>query len=104
MAGQIKILVVTSAAETGVNIAECDMIILYNALSVRILSQLRQPGSRLFLQWQLCFLGPSRSILLALDNATEQSEFQDIQKEVLMYEFNTNIQEHDDDTLRQMVG
>ena len=73
--GNIKVLVVTSVAEEGVNIAACNLIIKYNNVgSERSMIQRRGRARK----------KDSRSILLALDLSTESAEYANIRKEAMV--------------------
>ena len=76
--GRIKVLVVTSVAEEGVNIAACNLIIKYNNVgSERSMIQRRGRARQ----------KNSLSILLALDTGVEQAEYLNMQKEAMVCVF-----------------
>uniref|UniRef100_A0A915MFK3 RNA helicase n=1 Tax=Meloidogyne javanica TaxID=6303 RepID=A0A915MFK3_MELJA len=73
--GKVKVLVVTSVAEEGVNIAACNLIIKYNNVgSERSMIQRRGRARQ----------KNSLSILLALDTGVEQAEYLNMQKEAMV--------------------
>lgn len=93
--GDVRILVVTSVADEGINIMECNLIIKYNNVgSERTLIQ-RRGRAR---------VKGSRSILLALDDGVESQEYENVRKEVMMKACIEDLQSRTDDQLRQMVG
>jgi len=93
--GDLKILVVTSVADEGINIAECNLIIKYNNVgSERTLIQRRGRARA----------RDSKAILLALDNAIQQQEYENIKKEELMMACIRDLQAHRDDQLKQLVS
>uniref|UniRef100_A0A915N115 RNA helicase n=1 Tax=Meloidogyne javanica TaxID=6303 RepID=A0A915N115_MELJA len=73
--GKVKVLVVTSVAEEGVNIAACNLIIKYNNVgSERSMIQRRGRARQ----------KNSLSILLALDTGVEQAEYLNMRKEAMV--------------------
>jgi ATP-dependent RNA helicase DDX58 len=92
--GTIKILVVTSVAEEGLDIAECNLIVKYNSVgSERSLIQRRGRARKM----------GSKSILLALSAAVESKEFENIQKEHLMNLCISHLQSHSESQLKQKI-
>ncbi|KAL3068459.1 hypothetical protein niasHT_030750 [Heterodera trifolii] len=92
--GLIKVLVVTSVAEEGVNIAACNLIIRYNNIgSERQMIQRRGRARHKH----------SLSILLALDTGIEQREFSNMRKEAMMMRCIEDMQEQDEQTLRRSI-
>uniref|UniRef100_A0A914HE89 RNA helicase n=1 Tax=Globodera rostochiensis TaxID=31243 RepID=A0A914HE89_GLORO len=92
--GIIKVLVVTSVAEEGVNIAACNLIIKYNNVgSERQMIQRRGRARH----------KNSKSILLALDTGVEQQEFSNMRKEAMMMRCIEDMQEQEEQTLRKKI-
>ncbi|KAI6211687.1 hypothetical protein M3Y96_00460500 [Aphelenchoides besseyi] len=92
--GCVKVLVVTSVAEEGMDISACNLIIKYNVVgSERTLIQ-RRGRARLL---------NSRSILLALDSHIEQREIENINRERMMHICLKNLQSKSVKQLRQMI-
>lgn len=92
--GEIKILVVTSVADEGINIMECNLIVKYNSVgSERTLIQRRGRARD----------KDSKAILLALDTNVEQQEFDNMKKEALMLACINDLQSIQDEALQKMV-
>uniref|UniRef100_A0A915DQ37 RNA helicase n=1 Tax=Ditylenchus dipsaci TaxID=166011 RepID=A0A915DQ37_9BILA len=92
--GEIKVLVVTSVADEGINIMKCNLIIKYNSVgSERTLIQRRGRARD----------KDSRAILLALDTGVEQQEFDNMKKEVMMLACIKDLQAHQDEALSKMI-
>lgn len=92
--GDIKILVVTSVADEGINIMECNLIIKYNNVgSERTLIQRRGRARA----------KDSRAILLALDSGVEHQEFENMKKEAMMLTCIKDLQANSDEQLQRMV-
>lgn len=92
--GELKILVVTSVADEGINIMECNLIIKYNTVgSERTLIQRRGRARA----------KDSQAILLALDGSVELQEFENMKKEAMMIACINDLQEHRDEILQKMV-
>lgn len=92
--GELKILVVTSVADEGLDIAECNLIVKYNNVgSERTLIQRRGRARA----------RDSKAILLALDTAIQQQEYENMKKEELMMACIRDLQSHRDDHLKRMV-
>uniref|UniRef100_A0A914HI26 RNA helicase n=1 Tax=Globodera rostochiensis TaxID=31243 RepID=A0A914HI26_GLORO len=86
--GIIKVLVVTSVAEEGVNIAACNLIIKYNNVgSERQMIQRRGRGRH----------KNSNSVLLALDTGVEQQGLSNMRKEAM------DMQEQEEQTLHKKI-
>uniref|UniRef100_A0A915CU90 Helicase C-terminal domain-containing protein n=1 Tax=Ditylenchus dipsaci TaxID=166011 RepID=A0A915CU90_9BILA len=93
--GDLKILVVTSVAEEGINIAECNLIIKYNNVgSERTLIQRRGRARA----------KDSRAILLAMDSGVEQQEYENMRKEQMMMQCIRDLQAQTDDVLKKMIA
>jgi ATP-dependent RNA helicase DDX58 len=81
--GRIKILVVTSIAEEGIDISACNLIIKYNNVgSERTMIQRRGRARSL----------DSKSVLICLDGEVEQREIQNVQREQLLHQCLMNLQ------------
>ncbi|KAH7702528.1 Type III restriction enzymeres subunit family protein [Aphelenchoides avenae] len=92
--GLLKVLVVTSVAEEGIDISACNLIIKYNNVgSERTLIQRRGRARA----------SGSKSILLALDGTVEQQELNNIQKEAMMMLCIQHLQSMSDNQLREMI-
>uniref|UniRef100_A0A183BNT6 RNA helicase n=1 Tax=Globodera pallida TaxID=36090 RepID=A0A183BNT6_GLOPA len=92
--GTIKVLVVTSVAEEGVNIAACNLIIKYNNVgSERQMIQRRGRARH----------KNSKTILLALDTGVELQEFSNMRKEAMMMRCIEDMQEQEEQTLRKKI-
>lgn len=73
---------------------ECNLIIKYNNVgSERTLIQRRGRARA----------KDSRSILLALDNKTEIQEYENVKKEIMMYECIRDLQSYTDEMLKRQV-
>lgn len=73
---------------------ECNLIIKYNNIgSERTLIQRRGRARA----------KDSRSILLALDNKTEIQEYENVKKEIMMYECIRDLQSYTDEMLKRQV-
>uniref|UniRef100_A0A914MQ48 RNA helicase n=1 Tax=Meloidogyne incognita TaxID=6306 RepID=A0A914MQ48_MELIC len=93
--GKVKVLVVTSVAEEGVNIAACNLIIKYNNVgSERSMIQRRGRARQ----------KNSLSILLALDTGVEQAEYLNMQKEAMMMRCLINLQETSETNLKNQIN
>ncbi|KAI6178431.1 Type III restriction enzyme [Aphelenchoides besseyi] len=93
--GLVKTLVVTSVAEEGMDISACNLIIKYNVVgSERTLIQRRGRARAL----------NSRSVLLALDNLTEQREIENINRERMMHTCLKNLQSKSEHQLRALIN
>lgn len=93
--GELKILVVTSVADEGINIMECNLIIKYNTVgSERTLIQRRGRARA----------KDSRAILLALDGSVELQEFENMKKEAMMVACINDLQAHRDEILQKIVS
>ncbi|KAI1723276.1 putative ATP-dependent RNA helicase DDX58 [Ditylenchus destructor] len=93
--GDIKILVVTSVAEEGIDIKQCNLIIKYNNVgSERTMIQRRGRARD----------KNSKAILLALDSGVEQQEFENFKKEQMMQECIKDLQAQTDDAMRKMIS
>ncbi|KAI1722849.1 DEAD/DEAH box helicase domain-containing protein [Ditylenchus destructor] len=93
--GDIKILVVTSVAEEGIDIKQCNLIIKYNNVgSERTMIQRRGRARD----------KNSQAILLALDSGVEQQEFENFKKEQMMQECIKDLQAQTDDAMRKMIN
>ncbi|KAH7726030.1 type III restriction enzyme [Aphelenchoides avenae] len=73
--GRLKVLVATSVAEEGIDIAECNLIVKYNSVGSERSHTQRRGRAR---------ARGSKSILLALDGSVEQKEMENMQKEAMM--------------------
>lgn len=92
--GELKILVVTSVADEGINIMECNLIVKYNTVgSERTLIQRRGRARA----------KDSRAILLALDGSVEMQEFENIKKEAMMLACINDLQAYRDELLQREV-
>ncbi|KAF7634718.1 hypothetical protein Mgra_00005866 [Meloidogyne graminicola] len=93
--GKVKVLVVTSVAEEGVNIAACNLIIKYNNVgSERSMIQRRGRARQ----------KNSVSILLALDTSIEQAEYVNMQKEAMMMKCLIDLQEKSETILKNQIN
>ncbi|KAI3421084.1 Interferon-induced helicase C domain-containing protein 1 [Globodera pallida] len=92
--GLIKVLVVTSVAEEGVNIAACNLIIKYNNVgNERQMIQRRGRARH----------KDSKSILLALNTGAEQRELCNMRKEAMMMRCIADLQEQEEQTLLKQI-
>uniref|UniRef100_A0A7E4VI24 RNA helicase n=1 Tax=Panagrellus redivivus TaxID=6233 RepID=A0A7E4VI24_PANRE len=73
--GHVKILVATSVAEEGIDVADCNLVIKYNNCGSEKSYVQRKGRGRAM---------NSRSVLLALDSATENIEYRNMRREYLM--------------------
>lgn len=81
--GRLKILVVTSIAEEGIDISACNLIIKYNNVgSERTMIQRRGRARSL----------DSKSVLICLDGEVEQREIQNVNREKLLHQCLQNLQ------------
>lgn len=93
--GEIKILVVTSVADEGINIMACNLIIKYNNVgSERTLIQRRGRARA----------KNSKAILLALDSGVENQEIDNMKKEAMMLECIKDLQASSDEQLQRMIA
>lgn len=81
--GKIKILVVTSLAEEGIDISACNLIIKYNSVgSERTMIQRRGRARA----------KGSKSMLICLDGDVEQREIRNVMNEQLLHQCILNLQ------------
>ncbi|CAK5080691.1 unnamed protein product [Meloidogyne enterolobii] len=93
--GKVKVLVVTSVAEEGVNITACNLIVKYNNVgSERSMIQRRGRARQ----------KNSVSILLALDTGVEQAEYLNMQKEAMMMHCLMDLQETSETSLKIQIN
>lgn len=92
--GYLRILVVTSVAEEGLNIATCNLIVKYNSVgSERTLIQRRGRARA----------KDSKAILLALDLDVQSREYSNMIRENLMHTIIKDLQAHPENELKKMV-
>ncbi|CAD5210181.1 unnamed protein product [Bursaphelenchus okinawaensis] len=92
--GKIKILVVTSVAEEGLDISACNLVIKYNSVgSERTMIQRRGRARA----------KGSKTILLALDEAIETRETQNMMKEAMLKRVISQLQHQGDAALKRMI-
>uniref|UniRef100_A0AC35GD91 RNA helicase n=1 Tax=Panagrolaimus sp. PS1159 TaxID=55785 RepID=A0AC35GD91_9BILA len=93
--GKINIIVATSVAEEGLDVAECNLIIKYNNAGSETSYIQRKGRAR---------AKNSRSILLALSDKVEQQEYRNIMREYLMNECLQSLQCMGEIQLKAKIG
>lgn len=73
--GSINILVATSVAEEGLDVAACNLVIKYNSVGSEKAFTQRKGRAR---------AQGSKAVLLALEEGTMRREFENVKKEILM--------------------
>lgn len=92
--GDVNVLLATSVAEEGLDVAQCNLIIKYNSVGSEKSYIQRRGRAR---------AKESRSILLALNDIVEQAEYRNIMREFLMNSCLKCLQAMNELQLRQQV-
>uniref|UniRef100_A0A914Q2M5 RNA helicase n=1 Tax=Panagrolaimus davidi TaxID=227884 RepID=A0A914Q2M5_9BILA len=93
--GSINILVATSVAEEGLDVAQCNLIIKYNSVGSEKSYIQRKGRAR---------AKNSRSVLLAITSSVEQQEYNNIRREHLMNICLLNLQNMSERELKEKIN